>query len=174
MSELEELLYRVGHRPAKHGKSWACAECPSGKTPALKVDAEVWFCHRCQKGGNVVMLRRELRIETYKTPPTKQEMRASVAAAATVEEIRGYQKRWRGFLIRKFQQSSDRLILKRDCGLKLIEAGQELSGEMIDEAYNASIERDYYESWLNWFDRLSNQELISEYKNFHAVMNESS
>jgi hypothetical protein len=61
-TELTDLLQRVGHRPPKQGSKWICATCPPGKSPALTVTGEVWHCHRCQRGGDVRALRKELGI----------------------------------------------------------------------------------------------------------------
>lgn len=176
MTELENLLYRAGHRPPKHGKAWICAECPRGKAPAMKVDGEVYYCHRCQRGGNIVTLKRELGIEMKKKSVSELRLEQEIRLAVEVKlaRIRMWQKQWRAYLIHRFRKAYDLELAARDRGKILLEAGLEVDEQTIAIAVAAAEAKEHMEHWLNWFDRLSSRELISEYEAFQRVMHEPS
>src|SRR5688572_17467598 len=110
MTELLDLLQQAGHRPPKHGSKWICASCPPGKIPALKVDAEVYYCHRCQVGGNVITLRRELGLETVRPRRTLEQRRLKRCARVLSALVRKWEKSQRRWLSVQLRNAMDREI----------------------------------------------------------------
>lgn len=167
---LSDLLQQAGHRPPKHGTKWTCANCPPGKPPALKVDDDVYFCHRCQVGGNLVTLKRELGIETVRPRRTPEERKLRQCAwvlAALVKEWSKSQRRW---LCVQFQNAYDCELRARDSGYELLRQGLDVPVEVIDGAFNAAQEADWYRQWLDSFDRLTPADLIREYVQFRDAL----
>ncbi len=90
MIELGKLLAQAGHRAGK-GTRWFCANCPPGKSAALAVDHDVYFCHRCGVGGNVATLKRELNIFTPKSNTSQERRQLKQELAAARIERRAFQ-----------------------------------------------------------------------------------
>lgn len=172
MTELLELLEKVGCRPAKHGTKWVCASCPPGKPPALKIgpDPEVYFCHRCQRGGNVITLRRELGLELVRQQRTPEQRRLRQCARVLGSLVKAWEKSQHRWLSKQLQNAYDRELAARDRGQSLLREGLEVDAATIDEAFSAAQERDWYCQWLDSFDRLSPAELVAEYIAFRTAI----
>jgi hypothetical protein len=173
LSELHECLERAGHRPAKRGSRWICTNCPQGKAPALNVDGEVFYCHRCGVGGNVITLRRMLGLETVRprrTPAQRMLQECARVLAAWVKQWEKAQRRW---LCVQHKNAMEREITARDRGNSLLSDRIEVDMATIDEAFKAAQERDWYMQWLDGFDRLTPAQLVTEYLAFQVAVQDS-
>lgn len=166
MTELIEVLHKAGHRPAKHGSKWICAKCPPGKSPALKVDGDVFYCHRCGRGGNLITLKREIGVEFTRTRRTPQQRKVWRCARVLASEVKRWRKSHRRWLCVQFRNACDRELGARDRAYKLLRQGLEVDAALIDEAFSAAGERDCFWQLLESFDRLTPDELVREFLAF--------
>jgi hypothetical protein len=164
MTEFEILLERAGHRPAKHGAKWICADCPQGKTPALSVDLqeEVFFCWRCRKGGNLITLKWALG-EPMRIP-TAQEKRIRRAAEIQARRIeREFNAQRRGIIDRFKQQYDTELQAESKAKHELQSVGQ-VSDGTLEEYVRSAHEREFLEAELQALDRMPIEDIIEVFE----------
>ena len=139
LNEFDRLLEQAGHRPAKSGLRWFCATCPAGKGPALSVDSgrEVYFCHRCGRGGSIGTLKKELGIKEGRHW-TQDERRTYAERKELVERKANrffeFLKELRRSKVEAFRSAYDRELTARDAGRAALERGQPVSGDLLQAA----------------------------------------
>lgn len=89
----EELLERAGARPARHGKKLHCPHCPENSSPALSVDGEVFYCHRCNWKGNKKTLERGLGVPVVEPSPAERQEK-NLLGAESERFLRWWSWRW--------------------------------------------------------------------------------
>jgi len=97
----QSILERAGFEI--RGRRASCAYCPGHRKLTVSIRGELWFCHRCHKGGNVRSLAHEHGISLparriRKADFNKSQFRAWLSQKMTAlgnEERRAYKmKDW--------------------------------------------------------------------------------
>ena len=159
MTELEELLHKAGHRPAPHGKRWICADCPPGHFPALCVDGEVFFCHRCGRGGNVVILKKSLGLWKASEPvsPIEQlERNCFRSLRAEAERILDY---WRVEIMNRHRFVSQQLEGLRKIGAYQCETQSYPDEQVLLAAHEFSERQRLLAAQLDFLENLKPEDL---------------
>jgi hypothetical protein len=158
---LSDLLWRAGHRPAPSGKRWICANCPPRKTPALSVDDEVYFCHRCHVGGNAVTLKKELGIlqdsQWSRADRRAYAQRKELAARKAREFLRDFRDFRHGKAVEFRKVLDEEIKLHKEAQSYL---DRELPDELLVAAYEASRKRESLEELL---DQIDDRENLSKF-----------
>lgn len=162
-----DLLRMAGHREPLRGKRWHCATCPPERIASLnvKIDEEVFFCHRCSSGGGRNKLERELGIMQPKTGPKDKKQRADLEQLCSMVgyEVLLWQRGTRHTMLRRFQKALDEEIYLNQLGMKRLEDGKVVESELIEQVEEARVKRENEEYGLDWFDDLSTEQMVEIY-----------
>jgi hypothetical protein len=158
-----ELLHVAGHRPAKFGHKWICANCPPGKCPAMSVGDGVFFCHRCQIGGNLITLLRELGCY-HRRRFSKQQRRRYTVEMGIATKIHTQFDQWLRDQTRLHRQwfrdelDSQAWITKQYQKTKL--AGQSVPDGLLNLAFEVQAELERLGTTLDYLDFTAKKEVF--------------
>ncbi len=83
---MPELLERSGYRI--HGRRADCVHCKGQSRLTASFTDELYYCHRCGRGGNLRTLARELGLETGPAPRPKTPLEQAIE-----EQVRDVRRR---------------------------------------------------------------------------------
>ncbi len=155
-----DLLQQAGARPPRNGRKWHCPHCPEGSNPALSVDGEAFYCHRCGWCGGRKALEREMGIAPrQRTDKERREWRRVDTEAARVEAWWS----WRYRFLRDFNW------LLGDIERLAAESGREAlaRGEEVPECVWASLDFAIQNRRKIWLDLIF---LGDPERNAHAII----
>ena len=155
LPSLHELLQRAGHRKARFGHKWICAGCPPGKSPAMSVTGDVFFCHRCRTGGNRITLARNLGLfQTQNWTPKERREFAKRREQIERETTRflTWLTSFRAKQILKFRIAFDFGTYLHRRAHQILSRGGIVDSDTLEGCYRTSREAEHYSGILDWLD----------------------
>jgi hypothetical protein len=150
-----ELLHMAGHRPARAGRKWICASCPPGKSAAMSVTDEVFFCHRCGVGGNRITLSKDLGL-FQKQNWTPKERRQYAKRCEQIERETTRFLTWltsfRAKQVLKFRIALDFGTHLHRRAHQILSRGGIVDSDTLEGCYRTSREEEHYGEILDCLD----------------------
>jgi len=160
MTELEQLLSQAGHLEPHHGNRWTCKDCPEGKQPALSVDVEVYFCHRCGVGGNIITLRKELGLKSTLTPKSYSEVIEDKKVSYIFETATRILFRWRNEYHKRFKWTAAQAYAYNKIGRHQCATQGFADNDILEKAYYFTQQEELLEWELNWIEKQKPEDFI--------------